>query len=123
MHIGIKPKSLQAVRLKRGAAAKDVIPDESFLRLRGALFFGPGFLVTRNKLTFRDNLQDLLRAAIPSEKAINEQNSSDTAMGFEILCRLLDVLPALITLALQKIEDRKSYSKNGLPSAITIWTK
>ena len=56
------------MRTKRGAAAKDVIPDESFLRLRGALFFGPGFLVTRNKLTFRDNLQELLRTAVPSEK-------------------------------------------------------
>ena len=59
--------SLQAVRGKRGAAAKDVIPDESFLRLRGALFFGPGFLVTRNKLTFRDNLQELLASGVPSK--------------------------------------------------------
>jgi len=44
-----------------------VIPDESFLRLRGALFFGPGFLVTRNKLTFRDNLQECLATAVPSQ--------------------------------------------------------
>lgn len=57
----------QAVRSKRGAAAKDVIPDDSFLRLRGALFFGASFLVTRNKLTFRDNLQELLAAAVPSK--------------------------------------------------------
>ena len=57
---------MQAVRTKRGAAARDVIPDESFLRLRGALFFGPGFLVTRNKLTFRDNLQELLAFAVAS---------------------------------------------------------
>ena len=58
--------TLQAVRTKRGAAARDIIPDESFLRLRGALFFGPGFLVTRNKLTFRDNLQELLASAVAS---------------------------------------------------------
>lgn len=45
---------------------KDVIPDECFLRLRGALFFGPSFLVTRNKLTFRDNLQQLLLTAVKS---------------------------------------------------------
>ena len=61
------PLYSQAVRSKRGAAAKDVIPDDSFLRLRGALFFGASFLVTRNKLTFRDNLQELLAAAVPSE--------------------------------------------------------
>jgi len=58
---------LQTVKTKRSAAAKDGLPDESFLRLRGALFFGPGFLVTRNKLTFRDNLQELLATAIPSQ--------------------------------------------------------
>ena len=61
---------LQAVRGKRGAAAKDVIPDESFLRLRGALFFGPGFHVTRNKLTFRDNLQELLTNAISGARVL-----------------------------------------------------
>jgi hypothetical protein len=58
---------VQSVKTKRSAAAKDGLPDESFLRLRGALFFGPGFLVTRNKLTFRDNLQELLATAIPSQ--------------------------------------------------------
>lgn len=47
---------IEAVRTKRNAAGKDVLPDAAFLRLRGALFFGPGFRVTRNKLTFRDNL-------------------------------------------------------------------
>ena len=56
---------MQAVRLKRKAGARDALPDEAFLRLRGALFFGPGFLVTRNKLTFRDNLAELLAAAVP----------------------------------------------------------
>lgn len=92
--------------MKRGAAAKDVIPDESFLRLRGALFFGPGFLVTRNKLTFRDNLQELLRTAVPSRAAtyllpsvttaflcvsvILTQIASNSAEGcpcFTMLCR------------------------------------
>jgi len=40
---------IEAVRQRRNAAAKDAIPDEVFHRLRGALFFGPGFRVTRNK--------------------------------------------------------------------------
>jgi hypothetical protein len=40
-----------------------MLPDEAFMRLRGALFFGPDFLVTRNKLTFRDNLKELLDKA------------------------------------------------------------
>ncbi len=35
------------------------------MRLRGSLFFGPAFLVTRNKLTFRDNLQELLASSSP----------------------------------------------------------
>ena len=57
----------QATRANKGrsAARKDALPDEVFLRLKGALFFGPGFKVTRNKLLFRDNLQELLAAAVP----------------------------------------------------------
>ena len=46
-----------------GGAARDAVPDEVFGRLRGALFFGPAWLVTRNKLTFRDDLRGLLAAA------------------------------------------------------------
>lgn len=57
----------QAVRAKRTAASKDTLPDEVFRRIRGALFFGAGFKVTRNKLLFRDNLQELLAAAVPGE--------------------------------------------------------
>ena len=56
---------VQAVRAKRSAASKDMLPDEVFQRIRGALFFGAGFKVTRNKLLFRDNLQELLAAAVP----------------------------------------------------------
>ncbi|CAF9902772.1 MAG: hypothetical protein ALECFALPRED_000009 [Alectoria fallacina] len=56
---------MAAVRAKRSAASKDTLPDEVFHRIRGALFFGPGFKVTRNKLLFRDNLQELLAAAVP----------------------------------------------------------
>lgn len=41
---------IDAVQQKRrGQNAKDAIPDEVFYRLRGALFFGPAFRVTRNK--------------------------------------------------------------------------
>ena len=40
------------------------------MRLRGSLFFGPAFLVTRNKLTFRDNLRDLLGAAEPGQPSV-----------------------------------------------------
>lgn len=66
---------LQAVRSKRGAAGRDVLPDEAFMRLRGSLFFGPAFLVTRNKLTFRDNLRDLLGAAGPGRDLIYNRAS------------------------------------------------
>lgn len=38
---------------------QDTLPDEAFCRLRGALFFGPAFRVTRNKLLFRDNLAEV----------------------------------------------------------------
>ena len=60
---------MQAVRQKRGAAGRDALPDEVFGRLRGALFLGPSFQVTRNKLLFRDNLPELLAAAVPGERA------------------------------------------------------
>ena len=56
------------VRAKRSAANKDTLPDEVFQRIRGALFFGAGFKVTRNKLLFRDNLQELLAASVPGER-------------------------------------------------------
>ncbi|PRW58303.1 Structural maintenance of chromosomes flexible hinge domain-containing 1 [Chlorella sorokiniana] len=59
---------VEAVRQKRTAQAKDVIPDEAFRRLRGALFFGPAFRVTRNKLLFRDNLAEVLAGAVPGER-------------------------------------------------------
>ena len=55
----------QAVRAKRSSASRDALPEEAFMRLRGSLFFGPAFLVTRNKLTFRDTLQALRAAASP----------------------------------------------------------
>lgn len=58
---------IDAVRAKRSAAARDLLPDEVFGRVRGALFFGPGWRVTRNKLMFRDNLPALLADAVPSE--------------------------------------------------------
>ena len=48
---------------RAGGAARDAVPDEVFGRLRGALFFGPAWLVTRNKLTFRDDLRGLLAEA------------------------------------------------------------
>lgn len=54
---------VEAIRAKRSAAARDILPDEVFCRIRGALFFGPEFLVTRNKLSFRDNLSELLQHA------------------------------------------------------------
>ena len=63
--MGPKTFELQAVRLKRRSSVKDAIPNEAFMRIRGSLFFGPSFLVTRNKLTFRDNLAELLAAAVP----------------------------------------------------------
>lgn len=45
-----------------------MIPDEAFRRLRGALFFGPAFRVTRNKLLFRDSLPEVLATAVPGER-------------------------------------------------------
>jgi hypothetical protein len=40
---------VEGVRRKRNAISKDTLPDEAFCRLRGTLFFGPAFHVTRNK--------------------------------------------------------------------------
>lgn len=62
---------------------------------RGALFFGPGFRVTRNKLTFRDNLAQLLETASPTnrqlEKLFKEWLSTchrelDRSVRFEVMC-------------------------------------
>eukprot|EP00873_Tetraselmis_striata_P016358 jgi/Tetstr1/436622/TSEL_025418.t1 len=64
---------IEATRAKRSAAARDILPDEVFSRLRGALFFGPNFLVTRNKLNFRDNLQDLLAGALPMDRNLERR--------------------------------------------------
>ncbi len=40
---------------------------------RGALFFGPAWRVTRNKLTFRDPLPELLATATPSDRGIDKR--------------------------------------------------
>ncbi len=40
---------------------------------RGALFFGPSFRVTRNKLTFRDNLAQLLAGSTPSDRNLERR--------------------------------------------------
>lgn len=63
---------IEEVRRKRNAKMKDLIPDEVFNRLRGALFFGPSFKVTRNKLLFRDNLETLLLDAVPKDRNIEK---------------------------------------------------
>ncbi|KAK3267358.1 hypothetical protein CYMTET_24075 [Cymbomonas tetramitiformis] len=57
----------------RTAAARDVLPDECFARLRGLLFFGPSFKVTRNKLSFRDNLEALLDSSTPLERSMERK--------------------------------------------------
>jgi structural maintenance of chromosomes flexible hinge domain-containing protein 1 len=64
---------IEAVRCRRSAAARDALPDAVFRRIWGCAFFGPRFLVTRNKLTFRDNLQELLAKATPG--ATLQQNN------------------------------------------------
>jgi hypothetical protein len=59
---------IEGVRTKRGAQGKDALPDEVFRRIKGSLFFGPAFRVTRNKLLFRDDLKELLAAAVPRDR-------------------------------------------------------
>eukprot|EP00884_Botryococcus_braunii_P005311 jgi/Botrbrau1/14781/Bobra.0284s0014.2 len=68
---------VEAVRTKRSAAVRDALPDEVFCRIRGALFFGPEFLVTRNKLSFRDNLNELLQHATSAERSSLERRFKD----------------------------------------------
>ena len=58
-----RARRVQALRAKKGGAARDKLPPEVFLRLRGSLFFGNSFKVTRNKLSFRENLEELLAGA------------------------------------------------------------
>ena len=58
---------------KRSGRAQDVLPDECFNRLRGMLFFGPSFRVTRNKLSFRDDLHSLLESAAPLERNLERK--------------------------------------------------
>lgn len=106
-------RCLQAVRNKRGAAVKDVIPDECFLRLRGALFFGPGFLVTRNKLTFRDNLQELLTSATKSESAFYPGLLVGGFSRLERWLRSSQFRASLWSCSVQRRGSRTSSSRSG----------
>ena len=63
---------IEAVRTNRTAKDRDLLPDEAFMRVRGALFLGPAFKVTRNKLNFRDPVAQLLASGIPSDRKINQ---------------------------------------------------
>ena len=47
-----------------------VTDPQVYRRLRGTLFFGPGFAVTKNKLTFCDALDQTLAGAEPGEEAL-----------------------------------------------------
>lgn len=62
---------------------------------RGALFLGPGFRVTRNKLTFRDNLSMLLESGSPVDRQLEKRfkewlvkchKELDRTIKFEALC-------------------------------------
>jgi hypothetical protein len=62
---------------------------------RGALFLGPGFRVTRNKLTFRDNLSLLLESGSPADRQLEKRfkewlvkchKELDRTIKFEALC-------------------------------------
>jgi len=55
----------------RSAQDKDELPDEVSRRLRGQLFFGPALLPTRNKLSFRDHLPNLLPTAKPERRHLD----------------------------------------------------
>eukprot|EP00892_Ulva_mutabilis_P012666 jgi/Ulvmu1/9772/UM056_0012.1 len=65
---------LDALRAKMAAAVgrPDNLPDECFTRLRGALFLGPSWTVTRNKLKLRDNIDALLANAIPHDRQMEK---------------------------------------------------
>lgn len=41
--------------------------------MRGSLFLGPRFRVTRNKLLLRDDLRSLVAAAVPGNRAIGKK--------------------------------------------------
>lgn len=67
----------------------------TWLCCRGALFLGPGFRVTRNKLTFRDNLALLLESASPTDRQLEKRfkewlakchKELDRTIKFEALC-------------------------------------
>jgi hypothetical protein len=67
----------------------------TWLCFRGALFLGPGFRVTRNKLTFRDNLALLLESASPTDRQLEKRfkewlakchKELDRTIKFEALC-------------------------------------
>lgn len=68
---------------------------ESVPVCRGALFLGPGFRVTRNKLTFRDNLSLLLESGSPTDRQLEKRfkdwlakchKELDRTIKFEALC-------------------------------------
>lgn len=56
---------MQTVKSKGDGVGKEAIPDQAFMRLRGALFFGADFAVTRNRVTFQESLEELLATAVP----------------------------------------------------------
>ncbi|GFR47073.1 hypothetical protein Agub_g8760, partial [Astrephomene gubernaculifera] len=60
-------------KMRSSTSGKDYLPDDVFGRIRGALFFGPAWRVTRNKLTFRDSLPELLASAMSSDRALDKR--------------------------------------------------
>ena len=57
-----------------------------YRRLRGTLFFGPGFAVTKNKLTFCDALDQILADAKPGAAALPAGSRDDCMRLREFTC-------------------------------------
>ena len=86
---------IDSIFQKQTTKTRDKIPPEVANRIWGCLFFGPEFRVTRNKLSFRDNLEDLLCSSFSSnrntEKKFKEwlarcHADLDQTLSFEALC-------------------------------------
>ena len=86
---------IDAIFQRQGTYMKDKIPPEVVNRIWGCLFFGPEFRVTRNKLSFRDNLEDLLCSSFSSNRNTERMfkdwlarchNELDQTLSFEKMC-------------------------------------
>jgi hypothetical protein len=106
---------IDTIRSKATTVGKDALPDECFARLRGALFLGPSWTVTRNKLKVRCAAASgggLWREGAPH--VLIDRHKADPLAGLRLSCRGTNGIASHVA---TRAQETVSHHKRALSQA------